>query len=632
MHMAKKQGFELKRILISTTGLGVLLVILILVNVIFSYATIRWDATEDKIYSLSGGTRNIVSNLAEPVTIKFFYNRSNRNLPTGLKLYAKRVREFLSEYEHTSQGRVSVEVHDPKVDSDEEEWAQKYGMRAIQISSGDNIYCGLVFLAADQEESISLLDPSREQLLEYDITRIIHRLQTPERKVMGIISPLPVFGIPQNVAPPRQPSRSRPWFFITEMKKTYEVSEINLSAEKIDSSVDLLVIAHPKELNPKLQYAIDQYVLAGGNALIFVDPFCVSDMSRGQQQFMQPPSSSLEKLFSAWGIEMDSTKALADLDQPTRVRTRNNTAENSPVWVSARGKAFNESDVVTSRLERMLFPVAGALKKIEESTYEFEPLVQSGENAALIEAFKVNFGTAALRRDFVSAGERFNIVVRVRGKFNTAFPDGSPKGDKSDSHGKEKPGQAHLKTGKEKATLIIVADADMLADRFYVRASRLLGFNIANTFNDNLNFLSNASEILTGSDDLIGLRSRGTFERPFTAVIELERRAQERWLAKEKELVRQVESTNRKLRELQQQKDASQRLIISPEQEAEIAKFKEEKRRINRELKQVRKNLRADIETLGMTLKGINIFLMPFCVSIAGIGFGLYRQRRIKKR
>jgi ABC-type uncharacterized transport system involved in gliding motility auxiliary subunit len=329
---------------------------------------------------------------------------------------------------------------------------------------------------------------------------------------------------------------------------------------------------------------------------------------------------------------MDSTKALADLDQPTRIRTRNNMAENSPVWVSARGRAFNESDVVTSRLERMLFPVAGALKKIEGSTYEFEPMVQSGENAALIEAVKVNFGTAALRRDFVSAGERFNIVVRVRGKFNTAFPDGPPKGDKSDSRGKEKKGQAHLKNGKEKATLIIVADADMLADRFYVRSSRLLGFNIANTFNDNLNFLSNASEILTGSDDLIGLRSRGKFERPFTAVIELERRAQERWLAKEKELVRQVESTNRKLRELQQQKDASQRLIISPEQEAEIAKFKEEKRRINRELKQVRKNLRADIETLGMTLKVINIFLMPFCVSIAGIGFGLYRQRRIKKR
>jgi len=165
-----------------------------------------------------------------------------------------------------------------------------------------------------------------------------------------------------------------------------------------------------------------------------------------------------------------------------------------------------------------------------------------------------------------------------------------------------------------------------------VQRSRVLGFVVSKVFNDNLNFLSNVCEILTGSDELIGLRSRGTFERPFTAVLDLQRQAQERWLAKEKELVRQGEATNRKLRELQKQKDASQRLILSPEQEAEIAKFREEKRKINRELKQVRKNLRADIETLGTTLKGINIFLMPVLVSIAGVGFAIYKQRRMRRR
>jgi ABC-type uncharacterized transport system involved in gliding motility auxiliary subunit len=431
---------------------------------------------------------------------------------------------------------------------------------------------------------------------------------------------------------PFQPSSRTAWLFVQEMKKSYEVRKIDLSTGRIDPSIDLLLILHPKDMSVTLQYAVDQYILSGRNALIFVDPFCISDTSQGRQQFMRPPSSSLDKLFSAWGIVMDPAKALADFDQPTRVRTRNNMVENNPVWISARGAALSKADVITSRLESMLFPVAGSIKKTESSDYEFEPIVQSGENSALINAFKANFGASAIRRDFVPAGERFNIAVRVRGKFTTAFPAGPPKEEKDKDKSKSNLGKDHLKTAKEKATLIIVADADMMADEFYVQRSRILGFAISKVFNDNLNFLFNASEILTGSADLIGIRSRGKFERPFTTVLELERRAQERWLSKEKELAQQAENTNRKLRELEQQKDASQRLIISPEQEAEIAKFREQKRRINRELKQVRKNLRADIEELGTTLRNINVFLMPFFVSLGGIGFAIYKQRRMKRR
>ncbi|UCF84093.1 MAG: GldG family protein [Desulfobacteraceae bacterium] len=628
--MASKKGYDFKKTLVSTTGLLVLFFILILVNVLFSYASIRWDATEDKIYSLSQGTKKILSGLAESVTIKFFYSRSNRDLSTNIKLYAKRVREFLSEYEHASSGRLKVEEYDPKVDSDEEEWAQKYGIRAMQTPAGDKIYCGLVLLAADQEETIEFLDPTREELLEYDITRIIHRLQSPEKKVVGVISTLPVFGGMEGSPAPFQPSNRTPWLFVQEMKKSYEVRKIDLSTDRIEPSIDLLLILHPRDLSAKLQYAVDQYVLSGRNVLIFVDPFCISDTSQGRQQFMRPPGSTLEKLFSAWGIVMEPAKALADFDQPTRVRTRNNMVENNPVWISARGPALSKEDVITSRLESMLFPIAGAIKKTEGSDCEFEPMVQSGENSALIDVIMANFGASAIRRDFVPAGERFTIAARVRGKFKTAFPAGPPKDEKAKSN--NNPEKDHLKTAKERATLIIVADADMMADEFYVQRSRILGFAISKVFNDNLNFLFNATEILTGSADLIGIRSRGKFERPFTTVLKLERRARERWLSKEKELAKQAENTNRKLRELEQQKDASQRLIISPEQEAEITKFREQKLRINRELKQVRKSLRADIEALGTTLRNINVFLMPFFVSLGGIGFAIYKQRRMKRR
>jgi ABC-type uncharacterized transport system involved in gliding motility auxiliary subunit len=630
--MTRKKGYDFKKTLVSTTGLLVLFFILILVNVLFSYASIRWDATEDKIYSLSQGTKKILSGLAEPVTVKFFYSRSNRNLSTNIKLYAKRVREFLSEYEHASSGRLKVEEYDPKIDSDEEEWAQKYGIRAMQIPAGDNIYCGLVLLAADQEETIAFLDPTREELLEYDITRIIHRLQSPEKKVVGIMSPLPVFGGMQGSPASFQSSGRAPWLFVQEMKKSYEVRNVDLSTDRIDPSIDLLLILHPRDMSAKLQYAVDQYVLSGGNSLIFVDPFCVSDTSRGRQQFMRPPGSSLDKLFSAWGIVMDPAKALADFDQPTRVRTRNNRVENNPVWISARGEALSKADVITSRLESLLFPVAGAIKKTEGSDYEFEPMVRSGKNSALIDVMMSNFGASAIRKDFVSSGERHNIAVQVRGRFKTAFPAGPPKEEKEKAKSKNNPGKDHLKTANEKATLIIVADADMMADEFYVQRSRILGFPISKVFNDNLNFLFNASEILTGSADLIGIRSRGKFERPFTTVLELERRARERWLSKEKELAKQAETTNRRLRELEQQKDASQRLIISSEQEAEIAEFREKKLRVNRELKQVRKNLRSDIEALGITLRNINVFLIPLFVCLGGIGFAIYKQRRMKRR
>jgi ABC-type uncharacterized transport system involved in gliding motility auxiliary subunit len=628
--MAKGKGYDYKKALLSVTGLVALFLILIFVNIIVSYANIRWDVTEDNSYSLSDGTKNILSSLSEPVTIKFFYSQSNPDIPANIKIYAKEVKDFLSEYKHASKGRIKVEVYDPRPDSDEEEWAEKYGVRPMRAPGG-KIYCGLVFVSADQEDVIELLDPAKEQILEYDLTSIIQGLQSSKKMVVGIISSLPVFGTGGRPPMPGQRPGTE-WLFVTEMKKIYDVRQINPSVQKIDPLLDLLLIIYPKDLSPQLEYAIDQYVLSGRNALIFVDPFCVSDRSQGQRQFMRSSGASLDKVFKAWGISMDSTQAVADFDQPTRVRTGNNSMEDNPLMISARGEAFNKDAVITAGLESMLFPIAGAIKKSGDVDYEFEPLVDSSKNSALMDAFKAYLGVEAIKKDFVSAGERFNIVVRIRGKFKTAFPAGRPALKDPDSKAPEKEKEAHIEEGKKPATVIIVSDADMLADQFYVQRSNLFGLAISEMFNDNLNFLSNASEILTGSDDLIGLRSRGKFERPFTAVIKLKRSAQERWLTKEKELVKRMEETNQKLRQLEDQKDVSQKMIISPQQEAEVAKFKAQRQSINRELKQVRKNLRASIETLGATLKGLNIFLMPFLISLIGIGFAIYKHRKFKKK
>ena len=518
-----------------------------------------------------------------------------------------------------------MEIYDPKPDSDEEEWAEKYGIQPMRTPGG-KIYCGLVFVSADQEDVIEWLDPDKEQVLEYDLTSIIQGIQSDKKMVVGIITSLPVFGTVGR--PTRQTQGTeKEWLFITEMKKIYDVRQINPSVQKIDPLLNLLLVVFPKNLSPQLEYAIDQYVLSGGKALIFMDPLCVSDRTQGQREFIRSSGASLDKVFKAWGVSMDSTKAVADFDQPTQVRTGDNSMEENPLMISARGEAFNKNAVITAGLESMLFPIAGAIKKSGDVDSEFEPLVHSSRNSALMDAFKAYLGVEAIKKDFTPAGERFNIAVRLRGKFKTAFPEGQP--NSKDSEGKK---WAHIKEGKKPATIIIVSDADMLADQFYVQRRNVLGLVISEMFNDNLNFLSNASEILTGSDDLIGLRSRGKFERPFTAVVKLKRTAQERWLTKENELVKQMEETTQKLRQIEEQKDVSQEMILSPEQEVEITKFKEQRQKINRELKQVRRNLRASIETLGATLKGINIFLMPFLVALIGIGFAIYKHRKFGKK
>jgi len=631
--MAARKGHDLKKLVVSTTGLGTMLLILILLNVIIFHVNIRWDTTEDSIFSLSQGSKNVLANLKEPVTVMFFFSRSNPDFPWPLRLYAKRVRDFLSEYEYASSGRVLVEEYDPRVDSDEEEWAQKFGMRAGQTQSGGRIYLGLVFVAADREGRIPFLNPSREGLLEYDITRIIHQFQSPGKKILGIITDLPVLGSDE-AGLTQQRIDPKPWQFVAELKKTYEVRKISSSAKEIDSDVDLLMIVHPRDMSPSLQYGVDQYVLGGGKTLVFVDPYCVSDSSPAWLR--QPPLSALPELFNGWGISMDSVKVVADLGQSTRMRMRGRPFEDSPLVISARGASFNRENVVSSQLEIMVFGFSGAISKDPDSPYEFEPLVQTTANADLIPIIKVDSDSAAIRKDFTPAGERLTLAAQVRGKFKTAFPSGPPpkpgqQATVETATGPDQPEKVHLSEGTSTASIIIVADVDLLADQFYIRRRDVGDFTAFEMLNDNYNFVANGCEILTGGDELVGLRSRGRFQRPFTTVLELQRRAQERWLAKEQELARQAAETNLRLRQLPVQQGETQRTILTPEQEGEIQKFQEESRKINRELKEVRKNLRADIEILGTKVKAINIFLMPFCVAIAGLGFALYKQRRMKK-
>lgn len=614
----------------SAGGLILVLIILVLINAIFSQINLRWDLTQDNLYSLSPGSKKIISNLDRDVVIKFFYTQDVENTPVHIQNYAKRVADFLSEYENSSDGKITVETYNPKPDSVEEEWAARYGIEGANLPTGDRVFFGLVVLSADQEEAIPMLDPAREQQLEYDITRLIARVQSPDKPGIGIISSLPVFGGPGfNMGRPSQ--GSDPWLFVQELRKSYDVEEIEPSAETIPDGIDLLLLIHPKNLSEGLQYAVDQYVLGGGDLIVFADPFAISDSAQGGPQ----PSGSLDRLFAAWGVKMDMGKVLLDFDYLSKLRGQNNQVEDNPLWISIPQGAFNQDAIITAQLESMLTPIAGAIQKTPDSPYEYEPLVQSSANSALTDAFRVRFGVQQLRRDFSPTPAMYDLAVKVTGTFQTAFPEGKPEtapDAEAESTGEsatdESGNSEHLTEGRKPATLLLVADADLLFDNFYVSRQNFLGFNISRMFNDNLNFLLNSGEMLTGSDALISLRTRGKFERPFTRVQELEKVAQARWLEREQALVQEADETNRMLQQLEQQKDASQELILSPEQEAEVKKFQEKKRRINHELKEVRRNLRADIESLGNTVKFLNIFLMVFVVAVAGLGYALHRRNK----
>jgi len=611
--------------LYSVLGLAAVLLILVLANVLFAGVNIRWDATAENLYSLSDSTRKLLQNLEHDVTLKVFYSQSAANTPAYIKNYAGRMLDFLSEYGNDSSGKVKIEVYDPKPDSEEEEWAQKYGLQAIDLGNGEKGYLGLVAVAADQEEVIKALDPTDEERLEYDITRIILRVQSAKKPLIGIISSLPVMGQPPN--PYTGQSPQPPWLFVTELQKTYDLRPIAPDVERIDPAIRLLLLIHPENLSERLQYAVDQFILGGGNAVIFVDPF--STVARRQPS--PAPAPPLKKLFDAWGIGFDSTQTVADLSYATRVRTGDNRIEDNPFWISLAPETFDAHSLITAKLESMLLPAAGAIKKTADVGLAYEPLLVSSTSAELIASDRVRADVDEVRRDFKPAGTKFDLAVKLSGTFASAFKDGRPAAEAKDAEKKaqpEQPAAPHLAKGIKPATVIVVADADLLFDGYFVHKQNFLGFNIAQIFNDNLNFVLNATEMLSGGPELINLRSRGKFEKPFTRVKRLEEKAKLKWLAREQELMKKAEETNRKLEQLEQQKDESQRLIVSSEQEAEIKQFQDEKLRINRELKIVRRNLRADIESLGKTVKLINLFGMPLLIGLAGIAFAFWRHRK----
>ncbi len=632
----------------SLAAFAIVTAIVVAVNVILGGMVWRLDLTEDRIYTLSEGTRQVLRELDGPVTLKLFFNASDPQVPPNLRVYARAVNDLLREYEIAGRGNVVVETYDPVPDSDAADWARRYGIEPQPVGFfGPEVMFGLVAVKGDAEAVIPYLNPEDQDRLEYDVTRLIARLSKPKKPVIGLISSLPLMGGFGGM--PFGPQSQRGWFAFTDLEKDYTVRQIGDTAESLDSDIEMLVIVHPKNLSDKLLYAIDQYLLRGGKILAFLDPLCLADdSSRGPMGMMNfgAEGSTLGPLLTAWGVTWDSSRVLADLEAATLLRSRDGRAVNNPMWLSLRPANMDSEDRLTAKVETLLLPTPGAFKVEPPEGVEARPLMRSSEAAGFVDAMTARFGES-LPRDFQPGRRREVLAVRLSGTFPSAFPKGEPGADTNstaaasasdtnaptasaatNSSPAEASGTDHLTKSREPGLVVLVADADMLFDSFCLREVRLFGQTAYTPMNDNLTFFYGAVEELLGGAKLAQIRSRGRMDRPFEVVVAMLRQAQERHLEEERALEQSLEQTKRRLEELQAQKGNRQDLVLTPEQKAEIERFRREELETSRKLKEVRKNLRADIERLGAVIKAVNILGMPLIVGLAGIGFGWWRRSR----
>ncbi len=635
--MSENKNKTFSRIGTGAAGLAVLLVIIGAVNLIVANLRVRLDLTGEKLYTLSKGSRQVLGNLKNDVALKFYFSSSSPEMPMALKSYANQVQDLLKEYELAGKGRVTLEAYDPKPDSEAEEWAQRYGIEPQQTNPfGQPVYFGLVAVSGNNEQAMPGLNPRTETTLEYDITRLITRVAWPEKPVVGVMSSISVLGQPQNpMMMQRRQQRDEGWTAFRELRKDYTVREVNADTEKIDADIKTLIVVHPKNLTDKTLFAIDQFVLRGGRLIACVDPFSVADFEANQQQnpmMMQMGGgsagpSTLGKLFDAWGVAFDNTKVVADLSCATKLNAGNGRVEDNPAFLSLGKANMAKDDLLTAQLSSVMMPFAGALSDNTAKEITFTPLITtSDDNACLVDQMSAQFGISAMRAQLKPDGARRVLAARLQGTFKTAFPNGpEATGDAADNTATNKPADM-ISSGA--STVMLFGDADFFNDRFCVQVMNTLFGAIAQPINDNLNLFGNTVEQSAGREELIGVRSRGQFNRPFAKVDALEVKAMKQWQAEEARLESALQETQQRLNDLQQKKTGNERLILSREQQSELDKFRKQQADTRKQLKEVRKNLNRDIERLGLSLKVINIALVPVLVIVFGIFRGLRRKQR----
>lgn len=612
-------------------GAGALIALALLfigITILFAFLLrgTRIDLTESKLYSIAPGTQNILKSLQEPVNLYFFFSQEASRETPQIRAYAQRVQELLEEMAQRSGGKLRLNVVDPQPFSEDEDRATEFGLQAVPLGQlGESLYFGLAGTnSTDGREIIPFFQPDKEEFLEYDIASLIHRLNHPKRAKVGLIAGLPVDASFDPATGQMRPG----WASISQLHQLFDVQTLGTDVAQIAPDIDTLMIVHPRELSPQTAYAIDQFVMRGGKLIAFIDPQSENDPQAAQMAqmggMMGSRSSTLGPLLDAWGVTFDTSKVLGDRELGLTVALQPNQPPSQHIAIVGLNRdSMNQKDVITSALDSINVMTAGTLAKKEGAAVEFEPLLQSSTNAALLPTAKVAFLPASegLLDGFKAAGERLTVAARIHGKLKSAFPNGAPQGTAT--------GEALKETAKD-ANIILVADTDILADMLWVRTQNVFGQRVAMAWANNGDFLANAIDNLSGSSDLISIRGRQSFFRPFTKVDDLRRSADDRLRSTEQKLDQELRDTEQKLTQLQAGRANQEELTLSPEQEAELTRFQQERVRIRKELREVRRSLDVEIEGLGTKLKLLNIVLVPALLAVAAILLAITRRRRLR--
>jgi ABC-type uncharacterized transport system involved in gliding motility auxiliary subunit len=633
------QKKSLQTVLYSTAGVLVMLFILIVFNFIAGTARTRLDLTQEKAYTLSAGTKAILKKLDTPVTIRFYCTQSESATPQTvyLKGYARKVEDLLAEYKQIAGSKLKIEKYDPQPDSDAEDSARMDGIEPKALPGTEGFYLGLAVKCADEVQAIPFLDPERERLLEYDLSRAIVRAETPEKPVIGLMSPLPVFGMPSNPMMQQMGQQgSQPWTIVSELKNDFEVKRVGMDADKIDDDIKLLLVIAPKDITDKAQYAIDQFIMRGGKLLAFLDAQCLAD-NRQQNQMMANMGgggSSLDKLLKAWGIQFDTGKVVADLQYKMQLRGRDGQAQEAPAWLNLNRSAIDTNDVATSQIGDVWLPLCGAFTGTPVAGLKETVLLHSSKDSQLVDAMLANLAGENIMKEFKPSGMNYNLAIRLTGKFKSAFPDGMPpdkKDEKTDGEKKadEKKPNDSLKETKGDNAVVLFGDADLLYDPFTIRRIDSPFGALQMAMNANLSLVQNLVEQMTGGSNLIGVRSRATLNRPFEKVQLMEAAANERFQDEIKRLQESRDEAQRKINELQaQKKDKDQRFILSPEQRAELEKLRKEEADTGKRLRKVQKDLRNEVVSMQNWIKWINVLAVPLAVTASGIVIAIVNRRK----
>jgi gliding motility-associatede transport system auxiliary component len=606
--------------------------ILIMLNALTGLINFRIDLTENSIYTLSDASKKILSELNEPITFRFYFSRGNNHMPIPLKNFAARVEDLLLEYKQAGKGNIHIEKFDPEPFSDAEDSAIMDGVSGQQLTAGDKIYLGLAISCGKKTVAIPFISPKSENLLEYKITSAITEVFRIYRPTIGVMSALPVTG-----GPPTQEmikmgifKMSKPWLIISELKKNFDVINVPINTKKIGNNIDLLLIIHPAGIADSTEFAIDQFILKGGNVVAFLDPlsFYASTMAKIRKTKPGKTSSTLKNLLKVWNLEFSTDSTVADAVFARKMRTKTQSL-NFLTVLDISKEGITENDVIASQLNALTMIFAGSFAGTPPDYLKKSVLLHSTADSCKLSALMANNPQMCFR-NFSADPQIYDVAIRLTGKFKTAFK--SPPVDpekKSDKDLKDKKEDTFLKEGIEDAAVILVADSDILYDEICVKIQQIFNQKVMIPINDNLNFAQNIADSMCGDKSMIGIRCRPVVQRPFDYVKKMQADAEKEYKKKILELEKKLRATQDNLNRLQKKRtDANRTKVLSAEQQQEMKNFKKQQVIIRKELKNVQKQFRKKIDALENKLKWFNIALLPLCILIFGITVAIYRKQR----